>query len=57
MRHDDDEPWVQIATRISKPLHQAVRLYCVEKDILLMHFVAQALARDGRRAGRRRVSG
>ncbi len=38
MAHD-----VQLATRIPKPLHREVKLYCVTNDVSLMDFVVQAL--------------
>ena len=59
-RHTDDDVLIQLATRIPKRLHQAVRLYCVTNEILLMDFLVEAieekLGKRGRRAGRR-VSG
>lgn len=60
MLRREDEPWVQLATRIPKPLHQAVRLYCVKNDRTLMDFVMDALemklGKAGRRGGRRQAS-
>jgi len=51
-----DEPWVQLATRIPKSLHRAMRLHCVEVDVTQMEFVVAALeeklARDQRRRTR-----
>jgi hypothetical protein len=59
-RDADDEAWVQLATRIPRRLHHAVRLHCITSDRTLMHFVVEAieekLARAGRRTGRRRVN-
>jgi predicted HicB family RNase H-like nuclease len=56
-----DEPWVQLATRIPKPLHQALKVHCVTTDISLMDFVVDAieakLRKQGSRSGRRRVTG
>ena len=38
-----DQVWVQLATRIPKKLHRAVKLHCVHTDISLMDFVVEAL--------------
>jgi len=47
------EVWVQLATRIPKPLHRTLKLHCVTTDTSVMGFVVEALkeklARDGRR--------
>jgi predicted HicB family RNase H-like nuclease len=56
----DDTPWTQLATRIPKSLHRALKLRCVESDVSLMVFVVEAiqekLARVApRRAKRRRA--
>lgn len=63
-RGDDDEAWTQLATlatRIPRRLHHALRLHCVTTGETMMSFVVAALeeklAKRGRRAGRRRVSG
>jgi hypothetical protein len=60
-QHTDEEAWVQLATRIPRRLHHAVRLHCITNDRTVMRFVVEAieekLARGGRRAGRRRVGG
>jgi hypothetical protein len=37
------EPWVQLATRIPQSLHRELKLHCVTHDIVLMHFVAEAI--------------
>ena len=39
-----EEPLTQLATRIPKELHRRLRVYCVTHDIVLMHFVAAAIA-------------
>jgi hypothetical protein len=39
-----EEPWTQLATRIPKDLHRRLRVYCVTEDVVLMHFVAAAIA-------------
>jgi len=51
-----EEAQTQLATRIPKELHRRLRLYCVTHDIVLMHFVTEAIeeklgrkARGGRR--------
>ncbi len=47
----DDEPWVQLATRIPKDLHRRLKLHCVTHDIALMHFVVEAIEEKlGRKA-------
>ena len=55
-RADDDEPFVQLATRIPKQLHRDLKLHCVKADISLMDFVVSALkerlAVNGRRKRR-----
>jgi hypothetical protein len=43
MEHGDDEAWVQLATRIPKPLHRKLRLHCVTTEITLTDFVTMAL--------------
>jgi hypothetical protein len=43
MEHRKDEPWVQLATRIPKPLQRELQLHCVRADIKLMDFVTAAL--------------
>ena len=50
-----EEPWVQLATRIPKELHRRLKLYCVTHDIVLMHFVVDAVEEKlGRKKGQRR---
>jgi hypothetical protein len=43
MEHSEDEPWVQLATRVPKALHQKLRLHCVTTETSLMNFVTMAL--------------
>jgi len=47
------EPWVQLATRVPKRLHRALKLQCVRTDTSVMAFVVAAvkekLARDSSR--------
>jgi predicted HicB family RNase H-like nuclease len=39
----EEEPWVQLATRIPKSLHRELKLHCVHADVSLMDFVVTAL--------------
>jgi predicted HicB family RNase H-like nuclease len=49
------EPWSQLATRIPKELHRRLKLHCVAHDIVLMHFVVEAIEEKLRRkAGSRK---
>jgi hypothetical protein len=56
---DQNEAWVQLATRIPRRLHRAMKLHCVTNEVSLMAFVVEALrekletpasSRGGRRA-------
>ena len=38
-----EEAWMQLATRIPKELHRRLKLYCVTQEIVLMHFVMEAI--------------
>jgi len=38
-----EEAQTQLATRIPKELHRRLRVYCVTHDIVLMHFVTEAI--------------
>lgn len=40
---NDDQVWVQLATRIPKDLHRRLKLHCVETDESVMGFVVKAL--------------
>jgi hypothetical protein len=52
----DDDVMVQLATRIPKTVHRAVRLHCVQADETMMQFVIDALnAKLTRDRGRRRA--
>jgi len=52
----EDEPLVQLATRIPKNVHRAVRLHCVRADETMMGFVIEALTEKlERERGRRRA--
>ena len=44
-----EEPLTQLATRIPKELHRRLKLYCVTHEIVLMHFVTEAI---GEKLGR-----
>ena len=48
-----EEPWVQLATRIPKPLHRELKLFCVTRDTSVMEFVVAALEEKLARQGRR----
>ncbi len=55
MPKHDDEPWVQLATRIPKTLHRQLKLHCVQTDTSVMDFVVQSLEdKLGRAGGRKR---
>ena len=55
----ENEVWVQLATRIPKPLHRELKLHCVKSDVSVMDFVVHALEeklqREAGRAERRRA--
>ncbi len=53
-RRFEDEPWVQLATRIPKQLHRELKLHCVRADVSLMDFVVQSLEDRLARVGRKR---
>jgi hypothetical protein len=40
---DLNEAWVQLATRIPRRLHRAMKLHCVTNEVSLMAFVVEAL--------------
>jgi len=47
----DEEAWTQLATHVPKELHRRLKLYCVTNDIVLMHFVVEAIEEKlGRKA-------
>ena len=39
----DNEVWVQLATRIPKPLHRELKIHCVTFDVSVMDFIVKAL--------------
>jgi hypothetical protein len=53
---DQNEAWVQLATRIPRRLHREVKVHCVSHEVSLMAFVVDALREkltaDRRGAGR-----
>ena len=51
-----DEAWVQLATRIPKPLHHKLKLHCVINDTSVMEFVVTAVKEKLTRAGGRKRS-
>jgi hypothetical protein len=60
MATDNDEVWVQLATRIPKDLHRELKLHCVRTDESVMGFVVKALTerleREGTKLSRRRAN-
>jgi len=53
----EDEPLVQLATRIPKELHRRLKLHCVETDTSVMDFVVSSLDEKlGKAGGRKRTS-
>jgi hypothetical protein len=50
-----DEPMVQMATRVPASLVQQVKVWCVEREISVMQFVAEALREKLRHARVRSV--
>jgi hypothetical protein len=51
-----DEAWVQLATRIPKPLHRQLKLHCVESDTSVMDFVVASLEEKLVKVGGRKRS-
>jgi len=43
MAKREDEPWVQLATRIPKDLHHRLKLHCVQTETSVMDFVVSSL--------------
>ena len=52
----DDDVLVQLATRIPKTLHRAIKLHCVSSSISVMEFVAAALEDKLRKVPSKRKS-
>jgi len=40
---EQNEAWVQLATRIPRRLHREMKLHCVASEVSLMAFVVDAL--------------
>lgn len=56
MVSNQDEVWVQLATRIPKALHRTLKLHCVTADTSVMDFVVKALEEKlAREQGRKRA--
>jgi hypothetical protein len=57
---EQNEAWVQLATRIPRRLHRDMKLHCVAQEVSLMTFVVEALreklATSGETGRRRRAS-
>ena len=50
-----EEVLTQLATRIPKELHRRLKLYCITHDIMLQHFVTEAIEEKlGRKTGRKK---
>jgi hypothetical protein len=43
MANNENEPWVQLATRIPKQLHRDLKLHCVKSDVSVMQFVVDSI--------------
>ena len=55
MAKDNDEAWVQLATRIPKELHRRLKVHAVTHDVSLMEFVVSAIEEQlARESGKRR---
>lgn len=54
MAKDVAEAWVQLATRIPKPLHRTLKVHCVTGETTVMEFVVAALEEKLAREGARR---
>ena len=40
---DDNAVWVQLATRIPKPLHRRLKLHCVGANVSVMQYAITAI--------------
>jgi hypothetical protein len=54
-RPEFEEPLVQLATRVPKSLHQAIKLYCVRADRSIAEFVTEAVRERLRKLTPRRT--
>ena len=43
MARETTEVWTQLATRIPKELHRRLKLHCVTHEIMVQHFVVEAI--------------
>jgi hypothetical protein len=50
-----EEAMVQMATRVPAALLQRIKIHCVEREVAVMDFIADALREKLRRSGLRRV--
>ena len=57
MAKEEDQVWVQLATRIPKELHRRLKLHCVTTDTSVMDFVVQSLEEKLGKAGGRKRAG
>ena len=46
-----DEPLVQLSTRVPEALSRRVKVHCVQREVSVMEFVAEALREKLRRVG------
>jgi predicted HicB family RNase H-like nuclease len=51
---NENDLWVQLATRIPKQLHRELKLHCVKSDMSVMQFVVSALQEKLKRESRPR---
>jgi predicted HicB family RNase H-like nuclease len=50
-----EDPWTQVATRISKELHRRLKLYCVTHEIAVQDFLTEAIEEKlGRKSASRK---
>ena len=56
-KQEEDEPQVQLATRIPKSLHRELKLHCVRTDTSVMGFVVAALKEKLAKAAARKRAG
>lgn len=56
--NDAEAAWIQLATRVPRVVHRAVKLACVHADVTVQVFVVAALREKlARDSGRRRQRG
>jgi len=54
MAEREHEGWVQLATRIPKPLHRELKFFSVQAEVSVMEFVVAAVREKLAKASRRR---